>query len=80
MMNGRPLVGSAITMPDVWCMTDTDNSVYLEKTNYPALKTQLRKEIYKLQMKVRLMRETDSERPARATKIANEAEATLQAI
>ena len=74
------MVDPAITIPDAWCMSDSDNSVYIEQVNYTLLKTQFKQDIHKIQMQARLMGETESERPERAARIANEASITLQAI
>ena len=70
----------ALTMPEAWCLTDKDNAVYLEGTKYLQLLQRFEEDTYRIQNQVRLMGETESEKSERATKVANEAAVTLQAI
>ena len=74
------MVDLAVTIPYAWSMSDNDNSVYIEPVNYTLLKTQFKQDIHRIQMQARLMGETESERPERAARIANEAATTIQAI
>ena len=53
--SGGPLTESAVTMPEVWRLTDKDNSVYLENTKYPELLQQFKEDTFRIQNQVRLI-------------------------
>ena len=70
----------ALTMPEAWCLSDKDNSVYLESTKYPQLLQRFKEDTFRIQNQVRLMGETEAEKPLRAARVADEAAVTLQAL
>ena len=73
-------INPALTMPEVWCLSDKDNAVYLESTKYPELLRRFKEDTFRIQSQIRLMGETESEKPRRAARIADEAAVVLQAI
>ena len=73
-------INPALTMPEAWCLSDKDNAVYLESTKYPELLRRFKEDTFRIQSQIRLMGETESEKPRRAARVADEAAVLLQAV